>query len=438
MEEKPPPQADRDVPRSRTPRAAFSTPDQPAPPVKPAERAPRRASKPAPPVTFQPPAGDSGEEQPRSRPAARKAQPQRPAKAAPDVQPNGSEPAADAPPAKAAPSRRTTSSRSAEATTPAKASPGPRAARRKAAAAAAQPAPEAAEPPARKAARKTARPAAAKAQQLPEQQVAASTGTGPVAEVQGEPPAAIPAAAETERVSLPEETPAPAAPPVDIVAPTTEAAANPPARRTEAWAKLVADPGHAPELLALAAVQTIGPRAKDWAHRHRDTYPNATDAGLARLATKQFTRFGTVAGVFGAVAGSYAPIALLGSSALAHAELVLHLAAAYGLDPTDERRAAELLVLTRVHPTTADAETALTAARQPAYDDGGITGAAWRFGRMAAIQAGGWAALRVVNRLFPGASLLVATTVSRNAVAALGTRATRFYSQSSQDAGSRV
>jgi hypothetical protein len=235
-------------------------------------------------------------------------------------------------------------------------------------------------------------------------------------------------------VASPATTETPAAkditPPADAEPGTTQ--------RTEAWAKLVADPGHAPELLALAAVQTIGPRAKDWASRHREAYPNATDAGLARLATKQFTRFGTVASIFGAVAGSYAPIALLGSSALAHAELVLHLAAAYGLDPTDEQRAAELLVLTRVHPTASDAEEALAAARQPAYEDGGITDAAWRFGRMAATQAGGWAALRVINRLFPGTSLLVATAVSRNAVAALGTRAMRFYSQSSQDAGSRV
>jgi hypothetical protein len=57
---------------------------------------------------------------------------------------------------------------------------------------------------------------------------------------------------------------------------------------------------------------------------------------------------------------------------------------------------------------------------------------------MAATQAGGWAALRVLNRLFPGTSLLVATTLSGNAIAALGTRATRFYSQLSQDSGSRV
>ena len=63
------------------------------------------------------------------------------------------------------------------------------------------------------------------------------------------------------------------------------------ARRTEAWAKLIADPGHAPELLALAAVQTIGPRAEDWAARIREppTRPPPTPASPA-WPTKQFTR----------------------------------------------------------------------------------------------------------------------------------------------------
>src|SRR5206468_3563632 len=88
------------------------------------------------------------------------------------------------------------------------------------------------------------------------------------------------------------------------------------ARYTEAWAKLVADPGHTPELLALAAVQTLGPRARDWARRTRDAYPAATGTGLARLATAQFTRFGNLGSVFGAVAGSYASVALLGAAAL--------------------------------------------------------------------------------------------------------------------------
>jgi len=86
--------------------------------------------------------------------------------------------------------------------------------------------------------------------------------------------------------------------------------------RTEAWTKIVADPGHSPELLALAAVQTLGPRAGEWASRTSDAYPTATSAGKARLAIRQLTRFGTLSSVFAAVAGSYAPLALLGTAAV--------------------------------------------------------------------------------------------------------------------------
>jgi hypothetical protein len=200
--------------------------------------------------------------------------------------------------------------------------------------------------------------------------------------------------------------------------------------RTEAWAKIVADPGHAPELLALAAVQTIGPRAKEWAQRVGAAYPAATPDGVARLAQRQFTRFGAVSSIFAAVAGSYAPLALLGTNALTHAELALHIAAAYGLDPTDEARAADLLVLTRVHPSREDAEAAIRTAKQPAYEDGGLSDAVWRLGRMGAAQSGGWTAVRVLNRFFPGTSLLAAIMTSRSSALNMASRATAFYRRS--------
>jgi hypothetical protein len=207
--------------------------------------------------------------------------------------------------------------------------------------------------------------------------------------------------------------------------------ANP---RTEAWAKIIADPGHSPELLALAAVQTIGPRAKEWADRVSDAYPSATSGAKARLAVRQFTRFGGLSSVFAAVAGSYAPFALLGAAALTHADLALHIAAAYGLDPTDERRAAELLMLTKVHPSRDEAEGAINTAKQPAYEDeeGGVTEAAWRLGRMVAAQAGGWTVIRTINRFFPGTSLLAAVLTSRSAAQALAARAERLYSKESR------
>jgi hypothetical protein len=197
--------------------------------------------------------------------------------------------------------------------------------------------------------------------------------------------------------------------------------------RTEAWPALIADPGHAPELLALAALQTIGPRAGEWAARTRAAYPGATPDALARLAVSQFTRFGSVSSVFAAVAGSYAPIALLGAAAYTHAELALHVAAAYGLDPTDRERAVDLLILTRVHPVREDAVAALATAEQHSYDNSGLTDATWRLGRMIAAQAGGWAAVRAVNHFFPGTSLLVATLTSRGAARAMAARATVHY-----------
>ena len=215
------------------------------------------------------------------------------------------------------------------------------------------------------------------------------------------------------------------------IAPSAEegpaAAAQPEHSHTEAWAKLVADPGHAPELLALAAVQSVGPRAREWAARSRVAYPTADEAALARLATRQFTRAGSLGSVVGAVAGSYAPIVLLGTAAVAHAELILHLAASYGLDPTHPDRAADLLVLTRVHADRGDAEAALAAARRPRYDDGGLSGAVWRLGRMIATQASEWGLIRLADRFFPGVSLLAAFLTSRAAAESTAARANAYY-----------
>ena len=244
-------------------------------------------------------------------------------------------------------------------------------------------------------------------------------------------PATQPAAPVTQAATPVSEAAAvreAAGPVSEVATPTAEVAA---ADRTEAWAKIVADPAHSPELLALAAIQTIGPRAKEWASRISDAYPTATADGKARLAVRQFTRFGSLSTVCAALAGSYAPVALLGTTALTHADLVLHIAAAYGFDPADESRAAELLVLTKVHPTRQDAEAALNAAKQPAYEDedGGLTDALWRLGRMLATQVSGWTAIRTVNRLFPGSSLLAAVLTSRSSAQSLAARAERFYSQ---------
>ncbi len=600
MEEKPPTQAGRDADRSRAPRAPFSTPEQPAPQRKPAERSPRRAGKAAPPVTFQPPEGDSagapGAESgsaetgsdDRRKPAARKgANPRQgrtvparspatpPATATPaptgatpaaTTTPQQAEAAATTPqPAQAAPAA--TATPEPTPATPAKATPA-RGATPKAAAGRRRTRPGASETqqagsaettsepqatdagatggpvdtppraegiegapepsgssavpdddrsqpvkagrakatPAKKAARKGPRPAPAKSQPATGSPTVGSPAAGttsaesaphatetepaPHATETGPAPHATetesaPHATETEPAAaagtlstdaaamtagratgegtsghqqeddrtgaepIPPADPQPSTgtppaeetrtgaepvPPADDQVEKTpdpteaKAPAKPVPARSEPWAQLVADPGHAPELLALAAVQTIGPRATEWAARHREAYPGATPDALARLAVQQFTRFGSVSSVFAALAGSYAPITLLGSSALTYAEIVLHVAAAYGRDATDRERAVDLLVLAQVHPNREDAEAALATAEQPAYEEETrLTDAVWRLGRMVAAQAAAWAVLRGVNRFFPGTAMLTAIMTSRSGARNMGGKATAFY-----------
>ncbi|XVU25314.1 hypothetical protein ACQPZJ_50440 [Actinoplanes sp. CA-054009] len=236
--------------------------------------------------------------------------------------------------------------------------------------------------------------------------------------------------APAQEMAAPERDPA--APEHEVAASAKEVATTAAVRgeavnkaaRTDPWAGLIADPARAPELLAIAAVQTLGPRAQEWAARTREAYPTAGTDALVRLATRQFTRFGSLTGIVGAVAGSYAPVALLGAAALTDAELALHIAAAHGLDPTDEERAADLLVIGRVHATKGDAIDALVEARRPAYDS---KEPLWRLAGFMAAQTAAWVAVKAVNRRFPGTSLLAAflsNTASANATAA---RAAKYY-----------
>ncbi|WP_240943716.1 hypothetical protein [Micromonospora thermarum] len=220
-------------------------------------------------------------------------------------------------------------------------------------------------------------------------------------------------------------------------APTTPQPDNPAhrpvlTRTPEVVARRVLDhPGYAPELLALAAVQGVGPRARDWAERLRSAYPKATGDGLARLATRRYVRQAGAGGGVAALAGVFAPVAELGAVLWTQASLVLHLAAAYDRDPTHPDRAVELLVLTQVHPDADSARAALQAAR--AADGPGeapwprAVEAAWRLAAPLAAQAGGWLALRLVSRLLPGAAALAAATGDAAATERLAARAVAAY-----------
>ncbi|RAO36803.1 hypothetical protein PSN13_01719 [Micromonospora saelicesensis] len=196
-------------------------------------------------------------------------------------------------------------------------------------------------------------------------------------------------------------------------------------------ARVLDHPGFAPELLALAAVRTFGPDAAGWAAGLRARYPDASADGLARLATRRFVRSAGAGGATAALAGFFAPLAELAAVLWTHSELVLHLAAAYGKDPTHPDRAVDLLVLTQVHPDRASAAAALAAAETAGDPVEGAwpraAEAAWRLAAPLTAQAGGWVALRLVARLLPGAAVLAAALGDAAAADRLAARTVAVY-----------
>ncbi|WP_326550415.1 hypothetical protein [Micromonospora sp. NBC_01813] len=232
-------------------------------------------------------------------------------------------------------------------------------------------------------------------------------------------------------VEVPRQTPAP------TEAPSPTPAPAPVEVPRQTLRHLVTHAAYAPELLALAAVDRIGPTARDWAARLRDDYPAASDDALARLATRQFTRIAGAGAVASTVAGLLAPALELAAVGWAQAALTLHVSAAYRHDPTDRRRAAELLVLTGVHPDVEAAQVAVDAAadeaRRPAGDDGDpllrFAGGAQRVVMAVAgpTRDSGWGLLRLPARLLPGARALVAYGADTLLLERLAARATAHY-----------
>ncbi|SCL15426.1 hypothetical protein GA0074694_1209 [Micromonospora inyonensis] len=215
--------------------------------------------------------------------------------------------------------------------------------------------------------------------------------------------------------------------------PASDVSGRPSTGRTVDLERILAQPAFAPELLALAAVERIGPQAAAWTAALRETYPKIGSAGLARLATRRFVRTAAWGGATAAVAGLFAPLAELAAVLWTQSGLVLHLAAAHGRDPVDPERAVELLVLTRVHPDAGSARTALAAARAETGDGeppwGRVAEAAWRLAAPLTAQAAGWLALRLASRLLPGAAVLATAAGNSAAVERLAARAVAAYRQ---------
>ncbi len=149
------------------------------------------------------------------------------------------------------------------------------------------------------------------------------------------------------------------------------------------WSRGPAGPADVPHWLAEAAVERFADPADRYLRWLRATYPHATPDGLARAAIERFRRRPWYA----AGAGPAGPVVLLA----AEAELVLHVAAAYGHDPHDRQRVPELVAL---------------------LAPGGLAGSL---------------AARVVGRVVPGGRLVLGLLADRAALDQAARRAIAYY-----------
>jgi hypothetical protein len=246
-------------------------------------------------------------------------------------------------------------------------------------------------------------------------------------------PSAPAPAAQDPAASNPTATPP--VPGADVVAVVAQPSAEPGGPPGTLWARMKADPQYAPEHLALEAVRRLGPEAQAWADRARAGQPDLSAETLAALAVKRFTNHARLSGAVSGAAGLPGAVVDVGVLAWTQARMVLHVAAAYGLDPTAAERATDLLVLQRVHKMAETARTALgvAAGRERAgalfADSSGapMSRVMFQLGVKLAQMAGIRAARRLFAKVIPGAAVLLGSWANSAATTDLARRARDLY-----------
>ncbi len=201
------------------------------------------------------------------------------------------------------------------------------------------------------------------------------------------------------------------------------------------WERMKADPQYAPEHLALDAVRRLGPQARDWAQTLRRERPDLDADEVAQLAVRRFTSHARISGAVSGATGLPGAVVDVGVLAWTQARLVLHVAAAYGVDPTNPDRAVDLLVLQKVHRIAETARLALgvAAGRERASalfaaGDGAPIGRVMlRLGVKLAQMAGVRAARRMFAKVVPGAGIVLGSWANSAATKELAARSVELY-----------
>jgi hypothetical protein len=212
---------------------------------------------------------------------------------------------------------------------------------------------------------------------------------------------------------------------VSELAEVDEPTAEPPPRL---WERLRADPLRAPEHVALAAAELHAPAAAAWVDRRRRVY--GTDPRtLAQMARRRHATLASVEGAATGVGGFITVVPDLVGLAWIQSRLVFFIAAAYGFDPRDPMRPAELLVLNGLYKTPGEARAALDgigASLVETYVGSKLTrdeALAYKLAKMVGKSSG----KKFAGRLIPGFAIAFNSVSNRRDTNALAKRAIAFY-----------
>ena len=192
--------------------------------------------------------------------------------------------------------------------------------------------------------------------------------------------------------------------------------------------RLRADPVRAPELIALAASEWHAPAADAWASKRRRVY-GEDGKTLGRMAKARHAQLARLEGAATGWGGFITFIPDLVGLAWIQSRLVFHVAAAYGFDPRDPMRPAELLVLTGLYPDPHSARAALDGmgtTMAEAYIGSRLQrdeALAARLLKMVGKRGG----RRVAGRLIPFFAIAFNAVANERDTRALADRAIRFY-----------
>ena len=194
------------------------------------------------------------------------------------------------------------------------------------------------------------------------------------------------------------------------------------------WDQIRSDPTRAPEHVALAAAEVHGPAAAAWVGRKRGLYSYDGKA-LARMVKRKhasLARYGGVATGFG---GIWTVLPDLAAVAWIQSRMIFFVAAAYGYDPLDRMRPAELLVLQGMYPNPIEARAALDGAGRrvaSAYVDKRLAGNDVLLGSLLGV-IGRRSVEKTTGKAIPGIASVFNAVGNERDTRRLADRAIRFY-----------